>query len=467
MNFKTLADQLNGTLVDSKFVDYMFRGVSIDTRTIAPKELFVAITGEFNDGHDYLDKALDKKCGGLLVNSSYGNVDSYIDRVPVVTVDDTYQAMKKLAIDYLNSIAPIKIGITGSNGKTTTKDFVYSLINSLNNHTFRTPGNLNNLYGLPLSIFKMPLETEYAVFELGISTPGEMTRLTEIMTPDLAVITNVGATHLETLGSVAGVAEAKLELADAMDKTNPVLINADNETLVKASSKRSNRFVTFGINNKADFMAVPAGINAEGYPVIRIDNTNIVLRLFGLHQVYNILVAYAVGKTLGLEFDIDRLNNIDYSFAQYRGEIEYHDGLTIIADCYNANPVSMRSGLESFNQYISNIDMTGHRAIAVIGDMLELGTDEVLLHQEIGSYLAETRIDYIITVGKLSRHIKMTAVEKGFDADHIISEDDTDTAGEALLQIIKRGDILYFKASRGIGLEKILFKIKASEEERR
>jgi UDP-N-acetylmuramoyl-tripeptide--D-alanyl-D-alanine ligase len=462
LTFAETAEIISGTLLDNRFAESLFEGVSIDSRTIHRGQIFIAIKGDTNDGHDHIEEAVARGCTGIIVNRDYPRAIDYSGRVAVVTVDDTYTAMACLAGAYHRRVKPTTVGVTGSNGKTTTKDLIYGMVRSKDSRAYRSGGNLNNLYGLPLSIFSMPAGSRVAVFEMGISTPGEMTRLTDIVTPDLAVITNVGATHLETLGTVGGVAEAKLELADAMDPDRPVLINADNDVLMQAASGRKRRFVTFGIKAKADFTAEPAGFSRDGLPIVKIDQHRIMVKLFGEHQIYNVLAAYAVGKLLGYDFSENELNDIDYSFAQYRGEIEQVNALTIIADCYNANPVSMKSGLESFGRFMNQLSSTERRAVAVIGDMLELGAEEEQYHRDIGRLLAILNFDFVLTVGERSRLTVEEAVQAGTDKNKIVNCTDINAAGKVLMKIIKRGDILYFKASRGIKLENLITLIRGT-----
>lgn len=456
LDFGTLAKIVNGKLVNEKMTAAVFNGVTIDSRTAGKSQLFVAISGERTDGHKYIDDAIKRKVAGIMVMHDYDGLNRLADRVPTVVVDDTHQSFMRLASEYAKKVEAEYIAITGSNGKTTTKEIAYSMIRSIEARTYRSPGNLNNMYGLPLAIFKMPSNSKYGVFEFGISKPGEMTGLTNIMKPHLAVITNVGPTHLETLGTVEGVAEAKFELADALESSTPVLINADDPELVKAAAKRRRSFSTFGIKNQADFMAEITGVDEDGFPLIKIDGDAVKLRLFGEHQIYNILAGYAVCKLLGLDLRTGDINDIDFEFAPYRGEIEHFHGLTIIADCYNANPVSMQSGLNSFRNYLSNPSLKDRRSMAVVGDMLELGKDSVRHHEYIGRLLAQCDFHCTIVVGKQSAAMYEAAVAAGLDKTRIMHFINIEDAGEVMLKNIERGDIIFFKASRGIQLEKLI-----------
>jgi len=462
LDFNALAAEINGRLVDVGLGSVTFSGVSIDTRTLKAEQLFFAIRGEKDDGHKYIADALNKKSAGLVIDPEFAGLDKIAARAPIVIVENTHEAMMRLASVYRSKMKAGIVAVTGSNGKTTTKEFIYAMIRYKETKTYGSPGNLNNLFGLPLAIFGMPSDSRYGVFELGISIPGEMTHLAKIIQPDLALITNVGPTHLETLGSVEGVAEAKLELVDNMKDDCAVILNADDPILMQSASKRNRPVITYGMDNPADFTAERVGLSADGYPLIKIDGTEIAVRLFGGYQAYNLLAGYAVCKTLGLDIKSEELNNIDFDFAPNRGEIENIEGLTIISDCYNANPVSLSSGLQSFRSYMHNASVKDRRSVVVIGDMLELGERSVEYHREIGRLLALLNFDYVLVVGPLSKDMYDAALTAGFDKAKIKHFESTDDAGEVLVKDISRGDIVYFKASRGIALENLITLLKGT-----
>lgn len=462
LDFGTLAQEAKGELVQEHFGGTVFEGVSIDTRSLKRNQLFIALKGEKDDGHKYINDAIDKNAGGLMIQRGFPDLSILSNRIPVVVVENTHLSMMYLAENYRRRLSAQFIAITGSNGKTTTKELVYAIIASRKVMAYRSPGNLNNLYGLPLALFEMPSGAQFGVFELGISVPGEMTHLAAMVKPDLVLITNIGPTHLETLGTIENVAEAKFELVDSLDSKKPVILNSDVPVLMNAAAKRNRKFITFGMENAADFTARRLGISREGYPLVEIDGCEVGVKLFGEHQAYNILAGYAVARTLGLDIRAEDLNNIAYRFAPYRGEIENIDGLTIIADCYNANPVSMRSGLQSYHNYLGDAALKGRRGIAVIGDMLELGENSGQYHREIGGFLAEFGFSMVLAVGPLAAEIYGAALEAGFEKECIRHFADSGAAGEYLVKNIKKGDIIYFKASRGIGLERIITLLKGS-----
>lgn len=462
LDYKTLAEEVQGELMNGKFGAAQFRGVAIDSRAVAERQLFIAIRGTRDDGHKYIRNIMNIPGVGLLVRRGYEALPEIYNDIPVVAVEDTHKAMIELARGYRRRLKCFVIAVTGSNGKTTTKEFVYAMIASRFKSSYRSQGNLNNLYGLPLAIFAMPSDTKYAVFELGISLPKEMTGLAAIAEPDLALITNVGPTHLETLGTVENVAAAKFELVDFMSDDKPVLLNADSEPVMQAASKRKRKFITYGIKNQADFMACHAGISEDGFPLVEIERHLIKVPLFGEHQAYNLLAGYAVSRVLGIDISPADLERIDYRFAPYRGEIESINGVTIIADCYNANPVSMKSGLHSFHHYMSHPTLEKRRSVVIVGDMLELGEKSAQYHTEIGRLLGTLKFDLALAVGEQSREIVSGAIEAGLNKENAIHFENTEQAGDFLIDNVRRGDIVYLKASRGIGLEKLITLLKGS-----
>jgi len=462
LDFGTLAERVGGRLLNMSFKNEAFEGVSIDSRTVSPRQLFIAIKGERTDGHKFVADALAKGAAGLMVSEHNFNSANIKIKSPMIVVSDTHHAMINLASGYRRELSTEFIAITGSNGKTTTKEIVYAILASRCKQTYRSPGNLNNLYGLPLAIFAIPHDTKYGVFELGISLPGEMTKLAEALQPDIALITNVSATHLGTLGTVQNVAEAKLELVDIMSPEKPIILNCDDTVLMKAAGKRKRKYITYGIESSADFRAKRIGISEEGFPTIEIDGSPVKIKLFGDHQAYNILAGYALARTLHIDIRPDELNHIDYHFAPYRGEIENINGLTIIADCYNANPVSMKSGLESFYAHLQNPAMKDKRGIAVIGDMLELGENSPEFHREIGKLLTRLNFPIALMIGSLSKDMYDAAIKTGSARDKVKHFDEVSDAGELLLNNVRKGDVIYFKASRGIGLEKIISLLRGS-----
>jgi len=462
LDFNAFAETVQGRLNKERFGKHRFDGVSIDTRTLVENQLFVAIPGEHADGHDFVKDAIKKKCAGIVVSEKYATSTKLSDRIPVIVVPDTHQALMQLAVAHHDMVKAKYIAVTGSNGKTTTKELTYAMIKTKEKSAYRSRGNFNNLYGLPLSLFEMPQRTKFAVFEMGISVPGEMARLAEILSPDMAIITNVGPTHLETLGTVENVASEKFSLVEAMNPGAPIVINGDDRQLMAEASRHEHRYITFGLDEDNDITASRIGITEAGYPVVSIDGKGVTLKLFGNHQIYNMLAAYAACKTLGFDISDEEMNSLTYSLAPYRGEIEQVNGLTLIADCYNANPVSMSSGLSSFRRYLDSFEQSERRSVIVVGDMLELGDEEKTYHRKVGQLLAVLGFDFIVTVGKRSKDIHRTAIQTGFNKSKTRHFEDTEAAGEFLADFVRKGDIIFFKASRGIALEKTIMLLKGT-----
>jgi UDP-N-acetylmuramoyl-tripeptide--D-alanyl-D-alanine ligase len=449
LRFDQLARMTGGTLQTARIGDRTFTGVSIDSRTLKAGELFIALRGERVDGHAYIDQAIQRGAAGLLTEMSF-RADSLSGDVAVVAVQNSHEAMMSMARQYRDMISAKVVGITGSNGKTTTKEITYTLLSAVDKDVYRSSGNLNNLYGMPLAIFAMPKETRVAILEMGISQPGEMTKLTQIVHPDLAVITNIGATHLEFLGSLEGVARAKLEMVACSSPETEVIINADDSVLTKEIRLYRDNYITFGITHAATFEPEKVQRQSDGTAIVTIEGHRFRLPLFGEHQVYNLLSAYAVARTLGYSFDSVDTEAIQFVTAPMRGQAVTHHGVTFIVDCYNANPESVRLGLKSF----SGIETSGRRII-VLGDMLELGAQAQEYHRQIGALLAQQPFDLAVGVGPMAKSIISAAAEGGAPKAKLQHYGDSATAAKAMVGMLKAGDLVYIKGSRGIGLEKV------------
>ncbi len=451
MRFDQLAQMTGGSLYHTGTESRKFAGVSIDSRTVKSGELFIAIRGERLDGHEYISRAIESGASGIIAEYRYPNLEQIGADVAVVVVEDSHEAMMRLATEYRASLPTSFVGITGSNGKTTTKETTFSMLAAVEKDVYRSAGNLNNLYGMPLALFAMPQTTRVAVIEMGISTFGEMTRLTEIVKPNIGLFTNVGATHLEFLGTLQGVARAKFEMVDAGSPDMRIVINADDPVLVAEARKHSRSIVTFGILNPATFTAENVEILRDGSSLVTIEGHRFRSNLFGKHQVYNILAGYAVARTLGYSFDSTNTEKIAFSSAPMRGQIIPCAGVTFIADCYNANPDSVKLGLESF----SLIPESGRRVL-ILGDMLELGEKAEQYHREIGRKLANIRFDLAVLVGPVSAYTLMAAIDAGVPSPRLKHFADAATCAREMLGMIQAGDLVYVKGSRGIGLEVVL-----------
>ena len=451
MFYNDLAAVTGGTLYNSTNARKMFTGVSIDSRTIKSGELFIAIRGGLHDGHDYIENAINAGASGIIAQFDYNGLEYIRGDVAVVAVNDSHEAMIQLAVNYRNSLKARFIGITGSNGKTTTKELAYRLLHAVDPDTYFSPGNFNNLFGLPLSLFNVPQNASLVVLEMGISTKNEMPRLAEIVRPDIIVLTNVGPSHLEFLGNVENVARAKLELVKKAGPDVTVIVNADDPVLMEETIKIRDEFITFGIDHPSDIKAENINTDNPESTVVSIEGHNFNLPLIGKHQVYNLLAAYGIFKSLGYSFEGIDTSAIKLDTAPMRGQAIIKENIKFIADCYNSNPESLKAGLRAFFKMPSY-----GRRIIIIGDMLELGKDSARYHREIGALLANEKFDLAIVVGELSELIRDEAMTKGLSPQLFLTFDKASTVAVRIKEILKENDLVYLKASRGIGLEKVL-----------
>ncbi|MFH1373509.1 MAG: UDP-N-acetylmuramoyl-tripeptide--D-alanyl-D-alanine ligase [bacterium] len=458
MRFDQLTVMTGGTLYNSDRAEQMFTGVSIDSRTLESGQLFIALRGVRHDGHDFISQAVAKGAGGVMVEFSYPQLNRIRSDVAVVAVEDSHQAMIRLAREYRQSGRARFVAITGSNGKTTTKELSFHLLNAVTAGVYRSSGNLNNLYGAPLALLAMPRETQMAVMELGISTPGEMTSLAAIVEPDVIVITNVGPSHLEFLDSVESVARAKLELVQAAADTVPVIVNADDRILIEQVRRLRSNLTTFAIDGQADFR--PQSFTTEdGGTRVTIDGDSFHLPLRGRHQVYNLLAAYAAVRVLGFDFDGVDTGSLTLTTMPMRGQLVTRGGITFYADCYNANPDSVKAAVETFFEI-----PCGGRRIVVMGDMLELGTAGAAYHREIGRLLARHDFALAVFVGPLSRQTMQEVLAAGVSPEVVRHYHNAGEAAAAVPACLSPGDMVLVKASRGIGLEAVIAAVNDSGE---
>ena len=451
MGFEELAREIQGKLLPLKSVNDIFEGVSIDSRVVKSGQLFIAIRGDINDGHAFIDEALKRGAHGLLVDNLFQQTASASQKAAVVVVENTHDAMMELARNYRNKCNAKVVGITGSNGKTTTKEYAFALLKAVEKDVYRSSGNLNNLFGAPLAIFAMPQNTNVAVMEMGISVKGEMTRLARIVQPDLAVITNIGPSHLEFLASVEDVARAKLEIVSSEQSDCPLIVNADDQLLVEEANKVKSSLITFAIDARADFKVDSFEKIDDSKQNITIDGKSFRLNSLGRHQVYNFLAAYAAVRTLGYDFKDAVTEQIELSPAPMRGETLELNRIRIINDAYNANPDSVKAGLEAFE----SLAHTGRRVL-ILGDMLELGDEAAKYHEKLGESLKNFNFELALLVGPLSGAVANGAVRAGIDKEKLVGFADSSAAASEVLNLLKHGDLVYIKGSRGIGLEKII-----------
>ena len=414
-------------------------GWSIDTRTIEPGNLFIALKGPNHDGHDHLKSAFAKGAIAALVATPFQAPT--VRSGELIKVPDTLQALQALATRARQNWPGQVIGVTGSAGKTTTKEIIARLL-STTYKTGKTEGNFNNHIGLPLSILRLPEDAQFAVLELGMNHAGEIRDLAQIAKPRVAVVTNVGPAHIENFpAGLEGIAAAKRELVDALPRQDGVaILNADDPYVSQTS--HPGKTITYGIVSNATVQARNLRL-LDDHVEFSVENEEIYAPVAGRHNVLNILAGIAVGLEYGISLHTLAIAAAQLPVLKMRGERKVHNGVTIWDDCYNANPDAMRAMLDVLKQTPAT------RRIAVLGEMRELGAWSEKLHTEVGDYAASAHIDYVIAI---HGDAKYTA------AQHPAAQfvDDPETAGELLKQLARPGDAILFKGSRGTHVEKAL-----------
>lgn len=428
----------------------LFRGISTDTRSLQPDNLFIALVGERFDGHDFIAQAAASGAAGVIVSRPVKAPDN----VTVIEVTDTLAALQALAGFHRQRFNIPVIGVTGSNGKTTTKDMLAAVLSS-KFKVLKTEANFNNEIGLPLTLLKLEQTHEVAVVEMGMRAQGEIRQLTEIALPTVGVITNVGETHMEILGSVENIATAKSELVQAIAHDDLVVLNADNPHVRAMQHKTQARVVFYGLNSEEAFVRAENISNCEnGDMVTKFDCCSprgsfpVVLHTVGIHNVYNALAAIATAWELGLKPSEIMAGISSFVPGTMRLEVKKYGEYTVVNDSYNASPLSMAAALDSLAA------MTQGRKIAVLGDMLELGDVAMEAHRGIGTKAAELGFDVVLTVGVLAKHIAEAARENGVNNTHSFATHKEAIA--ALRGLIQPGDYILLKGSRGMKMETML-----------
>jgi UDP-N-acetylmuramoyl-tripeptide--D-alanyl-D-alanine ligase len=432
-------------------------GVSIDSRTIKKGNLFVAIPGERFDGHQFVSEVVNKGASVVVISKEKINQvkQKELGQIPLLLVEDTKKALREIASWHRNKFEVPTVAVTGTNGKTTTKEMIAEVLSS-KFKVLKSIKSYNNLIGVPLTLFELDEDVQVLVLELGMSSPGEIGILTQIAKPNFGVITNIGPAHLESMESLEKIARAKFELLDYMPLPHIAVLNADDEFLAKRIRDSREKTVSFGIKNKADFQANGLILGDEGYIGFKVNGRlNIELKLLGEHNVYNALAAFAVGSLLGMDELKIKESLEKYTSFELRTELVRFDKIRVINDSYNANPVSMASALKTLKQ----MRIEG-RKVAVLGDMLELGEKAFEYHFELGKSVAESGIDLLLTVGELSPAIAQGAQEHGMNPERIFAFDNNEEVSSYLAKNLQSGDLVLIKGSRKMKLEEVVLSLK-------
>ena len=447
MTLKAIAAACGGTYYGpAENLETVVSGIAIDSRKIETNWLFAATVGERVDGHSFIESCYEKGSLCCLGEKEYAyNEHSYIQ------VASTFQALKDIAEYYRSTLEIPVVGITGSVGKTSTKEMIASVL-GVKFNTLKTAGNFNNEVGLPLTVFNIREEHEAAVLEMGISDFGEMHRLSKVARPNICVITNIGFCHLEFLGDRDGVLKAKSEIFDFAAEGAKAIVNGDDDKLRTLKSRKDLDCTTFGMDSSNDIFAF--NVESLGLDGLKCDISTPVgefsahIHIPGMHMVYNALAGTCVGLACGLTLEELKSGIENAQTISGRNNIIHTKNYTIMDDCYNANPVSMKASLDVLATALG-------RKVAILGDMGELGTDERALHYTVGEHAAEKNIDLLLCVGTLSEEIVKGAKGKNPEMNAVLFGNKEELL-EKLPELLEKGDSILVKASHFMQFEKIV-----------
>lgn len=447
MNITEITDAVNGKLINYK-KDFLIEGINTDSRKIKKGELFIPIIGLNFDGHDFIDKALASGASAVLSQKILSTAD-----FTYILVEDTQTALIKLAAYYRSKFKIPAVAITGSSGKTTTKEMVASVL-SESFKVLKNEGNLNNNIGLPMTVFRIEKYHDICVFEMGMNKPGEIESLASVVKPDIAAITNVGTAHIEFLGSRENILNAKKEIFSFFNDDNVAIINGDDDMLATISDM-PYKVIRYGINDNNDlasFNIKQRGDEGMEFSlIIKGKQESFFVPLIGIHNIYNALCAIAVGLTMGM--DIEKIKNGLAKFVSGKMRMEIFtskNGIKVINDSYNANPDSTCAAIE----VLKDMNCSGRRVL-ILADMLELGEYSKQGHISVGEKAAKSKADILITVGERAKYISQGALDNGMKEEQIYDFSDNKTVISKLESILMPQDTVLIKGSRVMKLEEI------------
>lgn len=447
----TDGELLKGNLI--KYGDTVIHTICYDSRQMDKNSVFVPLKGENVDSHRFINQVLTGE--GIVCLSEYPNINYEGDRI-IIKVDDTVLAVKKLAQFCRSNINVPVIGVTGSVGKTSTREMI-SLALSAEKKVFATPGNHNSQLGTPQTLSLFDDNAEIAVLEMGMSMPGEMSNLADMVMPDAAVFTNIGITHIENLGSREAIVNEKAHISDHMKENSPLFINIDNDILNTYSFDEKLHIFKYGIVNQGDAYATEIEENS-GCPsfkaIIQGKTVPVRLNVYGKHNIYNALVSLLVCSYYGVDLQKAARKLETFKGYLHRGQILHNRNVTIIDDTYNAAPDSVKAAIDM----LSSIECCGRR-IAVLGDMKELGDNSVNEHVSIGEYLeSKSNADILVTYGDISRHMA-----NGISSLKHYHFEDEKSLETFLYSLLRNGDLILFKGSNSMRLFDVVDKVMKHE----
>jgi len=448
---KWVAAQLGVALAS----DAQVTGWSVDSRTLRPGDLYFALRGPNHDGHAYVAEVLAKGAVGAVVDTDIEGGSAS----PILKVKNSLAALQSLASAARQEWGGQVVGVTGSAGKTTTKDVIAEMLSEglSGGMTAKTEGNLNNHVGLPLSLLRVDDLARIAVLEMGMNHAGEIRALAEIARPDVGVVTNIGWAHMESFDSIEGIAAAKRELIESLSPDGTAVLNLDDVRVAGFAKVHPGKVVTYGESERADVRAEDVKFSEDGL-AFRVGSTQFESPLTGRHGVANLLAGIAVAGLYGITPDrlTQRVRNIQP--GKMRGERFRHRGILVFNDCYNSNPDAAKAMLAVLR------DTPARRRIAVLGEMLELGRWAEPLHRDVGNFAAECGIDVLVGLRGAACYMLDAAKRSGLRADAAFFFDDPVPAGQLVSSLAQAGDAILFKGSRGVHVERALEQFLAFRE---
>ena len=461
MHIRQIAEGVKGMIRSGNAEDQV-TGISTDSRTAGEGDLFFPLIGERFDAHDFIPQAMERGCRSFVVSrKDSADMLAAKEGMNVIQVVDTTRALQDLSSYYLGVLGIRKIAVTGSTGKTTTRDMIRCILSS-RFRTYSNEGNFNNHIGVPLTILSIGEDAEMGVFEMGMDKAGEIHTLVDIVRPDVGVITNIGVSHIENLGSREGIFKAKMEITDFFDEESTLIVYEDDEFLNRDRINTKYRLITAGKNGKCDFIVShleDMGIDGIRFMLEYDEEAQMFeLSVPGAHNAYNAAVAAAAASVEGITLKeaAEALKGLE--LTDKRLTVRTNDGIKVIDDTYNASPYSMKSALDAL------ASTNGIRKVAILGDMYELGEESPRFHKEVGRHAAGCSLDLLIAVGKLSADIRDGALET-MDSDKVMYFEKKEDFMKEMNSIIDRGDVILVKGSNGMGMFDIVDLIMERQEQ--